>query len=60
MLVESPYMTFYLMAIVTYSLSVTIYKISANKKKYQTFDHENECENQEGEKCVLHHLTENV
>ena len=53
-------MTSYLMAIVMFALSITIYEIFGNEMKYVYFDFENESKDQRRENRDLHHSTGNV
>ena len=53
-------MTSYLMALVMFASSLTIYKIFAKQIKYQKFDLEKEDRDQVDEKEDLRHSTENV
>ena len=57
---DGKYMTSYLMTIVMFGPSVTIYKLSANQINCQKLDLENEDHGQEGEKWDMLQSTANV
>ena len=59
-LFDDKYMTSYLMAMVMFTLALTIYETFAKLINCQKFDLENEGPGQEGEKLDLRHSTGNI
>ena len=57
---DAKYLTSYLMAIVMFALSLTVYETFANQEKCHKFDLENEGYCQGVEKLDLRHATESI